>query len=292
MARTSFKATGFVALLASISLPAPSNAGVAKMGASLLEGYAKGLAERRTREQLDEDRTWQAELRERRRKEWADSDAEKARGSRFLPASLAGQLAEEDAAILDVISADSRAGNLSLNYANDKSSQQEFDVEFDRLKPYVKAKHLNSVEHVLAAHTLVLAKRISAAIGQPLSGPGVGLSADASSTATLCARLKGASLFAQDGSKSYLGRVEGSFSPESIFNEFGKYGSPFGPSSIWNEFSLFGSDFHVNSARNKFSSAPPKLVKDGKIVGLMSTNKSLPDAIDPDTFRALCKDVL
>lgn len=106
----------------------------------------------------------------------------------------------------------------------------------------------------------------------------------------VCDILNGSVIIAQDSNNTFLGKVASSFDSQSIFNEFGTYGNEFSSKSIWNEFSTFGNEFNSNSPFNEFSSAPPMLIKNRKIVGYLSANKSLRGSISPNLLKALCKD--
>jgi len=108
----------------------------------------------------------------------------------------------------------------------------------------------------------------------------------------VCDLLKGASILAQDDKNTFLGKVTNSYDSQSIFNEFGTYGNPFSSSSIWNEFSTFGSEFSNYSPFNKFTATPPMMVKKGKIVGYLSSNKFIKPSISPNMLKALCEDEL
>ena len=50
------------------------------------------------------------------------------------------------------------------------------------------------------------------------------------------------------------------FAPDSVFNQFGRYGGRFSQTSIWNHFSQYGSEFNTNGACNQFATNPPILV--------------------------------
>lgn len=108
----------------------------------------------------------------------------------------------------------------------------------------------------------------------------------------VCSTLNGASIIAQDSDNTFLGKITNSFDGDSIFNEFGDYGNDFSSDSIWNEFSTFGNEFNSESPFNEFSSDPPMIIKDGQIIGYLSTNKSINGAISPNLLKALCKDML
>lgn len=108
----------------------------------------------------------------------------------------------------------------------------------------------------------------------------------------VCLLLNGASIIAQDDKNTMLGKINNSFNSESIFNDFGTYGNPFSGASIWNEFSSFGNEFSSNSPFNAYTSKPPMLIKQGKIIGYLSANKSIKNSISPNLLKALCKDSL
>jgi hypothetical protein len=66
--------------------------------------------------------------------------------------------------------------------------------------------------------------------------------------------LKGASIIAQDGKNTFLGKINSEFSSDSIFNEISEYGNEFHSNSIFNEFGRFGGEFGQYSPRNPNSS--------------------------------------
>ena len=108
----------------------------------------------------------------------------------------------------------------------------------------------------------------------------------------VCSIVNNSKIIAQDNKNTYLGKITNSFDSESTFNEFGTYGSEFSSTSIWNEFGTFGSEFSSYSPFNEFTSSPPLIIKGGKIIGYLSTNKSLQSSISPNILKALCKDQL
>ncbi|BDT71806.1 hypothetical protein os4_13340 [Comamonadaceae bacterium OS-4] len=116
------------------------------------------------------------------------------------------------------------------------------------------------------------------------------LCANTTGAEEVCDILNGAVIIAQDSSDTFLGKVASSFDSQSIFNEFGTYGNEFSSKSIWNEFSTFGNGFNSNSPFNEFSSSPPMLIKNRKILGYLSANKSIKSSISPNLLKALCKD--
>ena len=116
------------------------------------------------------------------------------------------------------------------------------------------------------------------------------LLASAAEAEEICDILNGAVIIGQDSNKTFLGKVTSSYDSQSIFNEFGTYGNEFSSKSIWNEFSTFGNEFNSNSPFNEFSSSPPMLIKNRKILGYLSANKSIKASISPNLLKALCKD--
>ncbi len=114
--------------------------------------------------------------------------------------------------------------------------------------------------------------------------------ANAAGAEEVCDIINGAVIIAQDSNNTFLGKVTNKFDSQSIFNEFGTYGNEFSSKSIWNEFSTFGNEFNSNSPFNAFSSSPPMLIKNRKILGYLSANKSIKASISPNLLKALCKD--
>ncbi len=99
--------------------------------------------------------------------------------------------------------------------------------------------------------------------------------------------LKGAKIFAQDDKNTYLGKIASEYGSESIFNEYGTYGSEYSSSSIWNEYSTFGNEYNSLSPFNDYSSKPPKIIKDGKIIGYLTTNESINGGVSPHILKGL-----
>lgn len=104
----------------------------------------------------------------------------------------------------------------------------------------------------------------------------------------LCQTVDGSTIIAQDNENTYLGKITNSFDSDSIFNDFGTYGNEFSGESIWNEFSTFGNEFNSDSPFNEFSASPPMIIKNKKIIGYLSANKSLKNAVSPNLLKAMC----
>lgn len=110
--------------------------------------------------------------------------------------------------------------------------------------------------------------------------------------ADVCTALAGASVIAQDDENTYLGKIANAYDGKSIFNEYGDHGSPYSAKSIWNPYGKFGGEYSMHSPLNKYSSTPPMLVKDRKVLGYLSVNKSNQPSISPNLLKELCKDEL
>lgn len=107
----------------------------------------------------------------------------------------------------------------------------------------------------------------------------------------ICSAVAESTIIGQDPENSFLGKITNSFDADSIFNDFGKYGNDFSALSIWNEFGKFGNNFNDYSPFNENSKKPPILVKGGKVIGYLTSNKSLPSSISPIRLKALCGDI-
>lgn len=63
----------------------------------------------------------------------------------------------------------------------------------------------------------------------------------------------GANLYSQSG--RYVGNTNpNQYDPNSINNQFGRYGSQFSPDSVNNQFGRYGSQFSPQSPTNQFGS--------------------------------------
>ena len=110
----------------------------------------------------------------------------------------------------------------------------------------------------------------------------------ASAQANFCAQVEGAVIVSEDG--DYLGKITNKYSSDSIFNEYGTYGSKYAIKSIWNEYGNYGSEYSGNSWRNKYSTTPPKLIKNGQVIAVLTLNKNVTGAVNPIVIGALCYD--
>jgi len=100
---------------------------------------------------------------------------------------------------------------------------------------------------------------------------------------------QGASIMSDERNPVYLGIIADEFDPESIFNEFGKYGTPFFKYSIWNEFGTYGAGFSNYSPSNPFATNPPLIVKDKKVIGRLTVIRTIADAVDPNWLKLFFK---
>jgi hypothetical protein len=68
-------------------------------------------------------------------------------------------------------------------------------------------------------------------------------------------------LVSPDG--TYLGNLnENQFDPNSVSNQFGRYGNQFSPDSINNQFGEYGSPFSNKSAHNPYATEEPIVIED------------------------------
>jgi hypothetical protein len=90
-------------------------------------------------------------------------------------------------------------------------------------------------------------------------------------------------LTAQDG--QFLGKItDNQYDKDSILNEYGPYGSQYSTTSIFNEYSLYGSPYGQYSVNNPYCSTPPKLVINGTLLGFVTKNQYVANAIPTEGF--------
>lgn len=111
-------------------------------------------------------------------------------------------------------------------------------------------------------------------------------------TDEICSVVGGASIIAQDDRNAFLGKVTSRYDLDSIFNEYGDFGGPYSTNSIWNEYGDFGSEYAPHSPQNPYASEPPLLVKQGRVLGYLTTNEVISGGISPSLLKALCAEVL
>lgn len=92
--------------------------------------------------------------------------------------------------------------------------------------------------------------------------------------------------------KTYLGKLTpNEYDKDSIFNEYGTYGSAYSSKSIWNEYGTYGGKYSSQSAFNEFATKPPVIVYDGEVIGYLTVNKNLKDAISPIGLKKNLEDM-
>jgi len=104
-------------------------------------------------------------------------------------------------------------------------------------------------------------------------------------TARVVDKYGGARVMSDQRPPVYLGIIADEFNRESIFNLFERYGSEFNPMSVWNPFGTYGGSYSRYSPFNMFAMNPPVIVKDGKIIGRLTINDTLPGAVDPNWLK-------
>ena len=99
----------------------------------------------------------------------------------------------------------------------------------------------------------------------------------------LCQYVAGAKVISDDG--KFLGTIEGRYSGDSIFNEYGTYGSKYSGDSIWNEYGTYGGKYSSSSPFNDYTSSAPMLIKNNQVIARLTTNKFLQNAINPYALK-------
>ena len=90
-------------------------------------------------------------------------------------------------------------------------------------------------------------------------------------------------LAAHDG--QFLGKItRNQYDNASILNEYGPYGSQYSATSIFNEYSIYGSPYGQYSVNNPYCSTPPRLVINGRLLGFVTKNQYVADAIPTEGF--------
>lgn len=100
-----------------------------------------------------------------------------------------------------------------------------------------------------------------------------------------CSDIDGARVVAFDG--TYLGFFGSPYALDSIMNRNGPYGSSIQP-NMRNNFSSYGSSWGLYSARNQNTITPPRIIKRGVIVGYVSNNILLNNAVSLIDIDAVC----
>lgn len=67
------------------------------------------------------------------------------------------------------------------------------------------------------------------------------------------------SLYSQDG--KYLGNLStNKYDPNSVNNQFGRYGNPYSADSINNKYGKYGSQYSNESANNPYATSAPRII--------------------------------
>jgi hypothetical protein len=108
----------------------------------------------------------------------------------------------------------------------------------------------------------------------------------------VCDIVNGSVLIAQDDKYTFLGKIASAYDLNSIFNEYGPYGGEYHQQSVWNQHATFGSEYSTYSPHNPYTLTPPMLIKNKKVIGYLTANKTVQPSIAPNLLKALCKDDL
>jgi len=106
--------------------------------------------------------------------------------------------------------------------------------------------------------------------------------------ALTCTDLDGAYIYSQEATPVYLGFFGSQFAADSIMNEFGTYGSQFNSLSVRNEFGTYGSSFSTYSANNNLTSTPPRIFKNGALIGYLTTNSLIVGGVSLADIDSSC----
>jgi|TARA_B110000483_G_scaffold241178_1_gene323542 hypothetical protein len=101
-----------------------------------------------------------------------------------------------------------------------------------------------------------------------------------------CYKLEGAKIIAEDG--TYLGTLDDSYKSDSIYNDYSDYGNEYNSDSVWNDYSDYGNEYSSQSAMNESASEPPVLLKDGEVVGKLTTNDYEYEGVNPKALKEVC----
>ena len=101
-----------------------------------------------------------------------------------------------------------------------------------------------------------------------------------------CYKLEGAKIIAEDG--TYLGTLDDSYKSDSIYNDYSDYGNEYNSDSVWNDYSDYGNEYSSQSAMNDSASEPPVLLKDGEVVGKLTTNDYEYEGVNPKALKEVC----
>ena len=114
----------------------------------------------------------------------------------------------------------------------------------------------------------------------------ISFSAKAELSSWDCYKLEGAKIIAEDG--TYLGTLDDSYKSDSIYNDYSDYGNEYNSDSVWNDYSDYGNEYSSQSAMNDSASEPPELLKDGEVVGKLTTNDYEYEGVNPKALKEVC----
>lgn len=93
--------------------------------------------------------------------------------------------------------------------------------------------------------------------------------------------LLGAHVIAHDNQS--LGVISTSrYDQNSLSNEYGHFGNKYSATSILNEHGRYGGKYSALSPFNEYSSTPPKIVKNGTVLGTLTVNRYASNQVDPN----------
>lgn len=101
-----------------------------------------------------------------------------------------------------------------------------------------------------------------------------------------CSSYDGAELYARDG--KFLGSLADRYSSNSIFNKYGNYGSKYSSTSIWNRYGTYGGEYSNYSPFNRYSNDGPRIVKNRRVIAVLTANKYAAGAVNPWTLAVSC----
>ncbi len=99
----------------------------------------------------------------------------------------------------------------------------------------------------------------------------------------VCSILAGVSVVANDG--QYLGLIASAYEAKSLLNEFGNHGNEYNQNSIWNTYGKYGGEYSTLSPFNSYTTTPPMLIKNGKVIGYLTTNDNISNGVNPFVLK-------
>lgn len=96
---------------------------------------------------------------------------------------------------------------------------------------------------------------------------------------------KGGKIVSDEVEPKFLGVIADKREQNSIFDKFGSHGSEYASESVWNKYSAYGNSFSTNSPFNPISTNPPLIIKDGEVIGRLTVNYTMREAVNPLWLR-------